>query len=100
MPITTHEESGVVTINLDDKFVFSDHRAFHNTYHNRPPGTRFVVDFRRVNYMDSSALGMLLLLKEEGASGDRGRVQLINCNDQVRKILQVANFTQLFQMDT
>ncbi|MBF0627661.1 MAG: STAS domain-containing protein [Magnetococcales bacterium] len=99
MPITTHEESGVVTITLDDKFVFSDHRAFRGTYHDRPPGTRFVLDFRRVTYMDSSALGMLLLLKEEGAGGDKTRVQLTHCNDQIKKILDVANFTQLFTMD-
>ncbi|MBF0215071.1 MAG: STAS domain-containing protein [Magnetococcales bacterium] len=97
--ITTHEESGVVTITLDEKFVFSDHRSFRTTYHNRAPGTRFVLDFRRVTYMDSSALGMLLLLKEEGAGGDKNRVQLLHCNDQVRKILEVANFTQLFTMD-
>ncbi|MBF0271361.1 MAG: STAS domain-containing protein [Magnetococcales bacterium] len=98
MSITTHEESGVVTITLDDKFVFSDHRAFRNTYHNRPPGTRYILDFRRVTYMDSSALGMLLLLKEEGAGGDKNSVQLLHCNDQVRKILDVANFSQLFTM--
>ncbi|MBF0340133.1 MAG: STAS domain-containing protein [Magnetococcales bacterium] len=96
MPITTHEESGVVTISLDDKFVFSDHRAFRNTYHGRPPDTRYILDFRRVTYMDSSALGMLLLLKEEAAGADRARVQLIHCNDQVRKILEVANFGQIF----
>ncbi|MBF0189937.1 MAG: STAS domain-containing protein [Magnetococcales bacterium] len=98
MSITTHEESGVVTITLDDKFVFSDHRAFRSTYHNRPAGTRYILDFRRVSYMDSSALGMLLLLKEEGAGGDKNNVQLIHCNEQVRKILDVANFSQLFTM--
>ncbi|MEO5345659.1 MAG: STAS domain-containing protein [Magnetococcus sp. YQC-9] len=99
MPISTHEEDKTVTILLDDKFVFSDHRAFRLTYHDRPPGTHYIVDFRRVTYMDSSALGMLLLLKEEGAGGDRMRVRLIHCNDQVKKILEVANFSQLFIME-
>ncbi|MBF0613941.1 MAG: STAS domain-containing protein [Magnetococcales bacterium] len=99
MPIHTHDDAGVITITLDDKFVFSDHRAFRATYHDRPPGSRYVVDFRRVTYMDSSALGMLLLLKEEGAAGDRSRIKLINCNDQVRKILDVANFVQMFTME-
>ncbi|GAB0057763.1 STAS-domain containing protein [Candidatus Magnetaquicoccaceae bacterium FCR-1] len=99
MPITTHEEGNTVTILLDDKFVFSDHRAFRGTYQDRPSATHYIVDFRRVSYMDSSALGMLLLLKEEGAGGDRTRVKLLHCNEQVKKILEVANFSQLFILE-
>jgi anti-anti-sigma factor len=47
--------------------------------------------------MDSSALGMLLLLREH-VDGVRERVRIINCNTEIRKILEIANFDKLFDI--
>ncbi|MFC3627201.1 STAS domain-containing protein [Vogesella amnigena] len=53
------------------------------------------VDFEQVPYLDSSALGMLLLLKERaGAAGKE--LALVNCRDTVRQVLEIACFTKLF----
>lgn len=56
---------------------------------------RYVVNLQGTTYMDSSALGMLLLLRDH-AGGDEADIRLLNCSPDVRKILSVSNFEQLF----
>ncbi|MEO5332669.1 MAG: STAS domain-containing protein [Magnetococcus sp. YQC-5] len=99
MAILTTENSGIVTITLDSRFVFSEHQAFQQTYKNRPPKTRYIIDFKRVNYMDSSALGMLLVLKEHNGPEGKELLKIINCNPQIKKIFEIANFAQLFTIE-
>ncbi len=59
---------------------------------------RYVVDLGGATYLDSSALGMLLLLRDH-AGGDAAQIRLINCNADVRKVLSISNFQQLFVID-
>jgi len=47
--------------------------------------------------MDSSALGMLLLLRDH-AGGDDAEVRVTNSNSDVRKILAISNFDKLFDI--
>jgi anti-anti-sigma factor len=49
-------------------------------------------------YLDSSALGMLLLLRDH-AGGDTANIKIVNCNPDVKKILTISNFEQLFSID-
>lgn len=98
MAILVSENSDVITITLGDKFVFSDHQEFHKSYNARPPGLTYMLDFRRVSYMDSAALGMLLVFHEHNGK-DKARIKLLNCNEQVRKIFAVANFANLFTIE-
>jgi len=89
---------GVLTISVSDRFDFSAYQEFRDTYENladRPDS--FVVDFLAATYLDSSALGMLLLLRDYGG-GDDASIELINCNPDVRKILTISNFGQLFDI--
>jgi anti-anti-sigma factor len=53
------------------------------------------VDLKDATYLDSSALGMLLLLRDH-AGGDSSQVKIVNCNADVKKILTISNFEQLF----
>ena len=53
---------------------------------------------KETSYLDSSALGMLLLLRDH-AGGDNAKIKIINCNSDVRKILSISNFEQLFTID-
>ena len=57
--------------------------------------SRYVVDLNRTTYLDSSALGMLLLLRDH-AGGDSAEIKIVNCNQDVKKILTISNFEQLF----
>lgn len=87
-----------LTIVIQGRFDFSAHQAFRDAYErvNISP-KRYVVDLQGATYLDSSALGMLLLLRDH-AGGDYARVSLLNCNADVRKILDISNFQQLFQI--
>ncbi|WP_017939562.1 STAS domain-containing protein [Zestomonas thermotolerans] len=87
-----------LTISIQGRFDFSLHQAFRDAYERadiRP--RRYVIDLEGTNYLDSSALGMLLLLRDY-AGGDDALISLINCNPDVRKILGISNFGQLFQI--
>lgn len=56
---------------------------------------QLAVDFENVKYIDSSALGMLLLLKERATSVSK-TVRLLNCKGAVYQALELGNFHRLF----
>ena len=60
-----------------------------------PP--HYVINLGQTDYLDSSALGMLLLLREY-AGGDKADIRILNCKPEVRTIFNVANFQQLFAL--
>lgn len=83
-------------IRIAGRFDFSAHQAFRDAY-DRPERQplRYRIDLAETTYVDSAALGMLLLLRDH-AGGDRADVSLVNCGPVVRKILAISNFEQLF----
>lgn len=98
MPIHTRleDEGGTLVIQIDGRFDFSTHQAFRDAYEQGGPTIgRYVIDLANTTYLDSSALGMLLLLRDY-AGGDSSRISIRNCNSDVRRILSVSNFEQLF----
>lgn len=93
------KEQNSLTIKVTGRFDFSLHEDFRSAYTNEiSSGARVVVDLGAVEYMDSSALGMLLLLREF-AGEDLADVRLVNANAEIRNILQVSNFDQLFKIE-
>lgn len=85
-------------IRLSGRFDFSGHKDFRSAYRDEEPGRTFYVDMRDVNYIDSSALGMLLLLKKHADNGN-GKVIIQTPQEDVRKVLDIANFDKIFQID-
>ncbi len=87
-----------LTISVSGRFDFSSHQDFRTAYENLPnKPQRYVIDMREASYLDSSALGMLLLLRDY-AGGDSARIVIAHCNPDVKKILTISNFEQLFQI--
>jgi anti-anti-sigma factor len=86
-----------LTIFITGRFDFASHQDFREAYEPLKNIQRYVVDLRGANYLDSSALGMLLLLRDH-AGGEHSVIELINCNSDVSKILHISNFTKLFQV--
>jgi anti-anti-sigma factor len=85
-----------LTVKIDGRFDFSAHQEFRDAYEGTPADVNsYVVDLGDTSYLDSSALGMLLLLRDH-AGGDNASIKIIKCNDDVRKILTISNFEQLF----
>ena len=85
-----------LTIKIQGRFDFSAHQEFRDAYEkcNAKPES-YTVDMSETTYLDSSALGMLLLLRDH-AGGDSSEIEIVNCNSDVKKILTISNFEQLF----
>lgn len=85
-----------LVIQVVGRFDFSAHQDFRSAYEDLESSPHsYAVDMSQTTYLDSSALGMLLLLRDH-AGGDEASIKLINCNDDVRKILVISNFGRLF----
>ncbi|OCR24680.1 anti-anti-sigma factor [Pseudomonas syringae] len=93
----SQDEQQQLTIFITGRFDFASHQDFRNAYENRTNVRNYVVDLKGTNYLDSSALGMLLLLRDH-AGGEHSRIQLVNCSSDVIKILTISNFSKLFKI--
>lgn len=92
---TVSENGDLLTITVTGRFDFSSHHDFCETYKGiEAKPTRYCVDMQDTAYIDSSALGMLLLLHDY--AGDNCEVKIINCKRDIKDILSVSNFEQLF----
>lgn len=91
-------EHDCLTLQLSNRFDFSVHRSFHEAcLGGRKPSRSYVIDLGEVESMDSSALGMLLLLREH-AGGDRAEIRIVNASSELRGTLRVAGFDKLFTL--
>lgn len=100
MAVVSHisEDDGKVEIRVVGRFDFSQQKAFRDAYRNCAPGLIYQVDLSAVDYLDSAALGMLLLLRQH-AGDNQGDVVLCHPSEAVEKILRVANFHRIFDID-
>lgn len=93
---TVSTDGNQVTIFIQGRFDFSSHQEFRAAYEKLPKTPeQFRVDLQGTTYLDSSALGMLLLLRDY-AGGDKASIEIVNCSTDVKKILTISNFEQLF----
>jgi len=93
---TISDDQRQVTIKVSGRFDFSNHQDFIKAYKDHPKGEKhFIVELSGAEYMDSSAMGMLLQLREHSAKG-QDSVVLANCNEAILEILRIANFQKLF----
>jgi anti-anti-sigma factor len=87
-----------LTIFIQEKFDFSKVQDFRTAYSIDTDGvTTIVIDLGKTEYMDSSALGMLLNMQK--TMGSSVKIFKINhCRPQVLKILQIARFDKKFNI--
>jgi anti-anti-sigma factor len=97
MSITTSTEGNKQVINIQGRFDFSVQAEFRKAYEQVENASSFILNFASADYMDSSALGMLLLLRDY-AGGDTAKIELINCRSEIRNILEISNFQKLFKI--
>ncbi len=60
--------------------------------------TRYIVDLADTVHLDSSALGMLLVLRDH-AGGDQANISIVNSSPEVKKIFAISSFEQLFNIE-
>ncbi|APV41389.1 anti-anti-sigma factor [Pseudomonas frederiksbergensis] len=85
-----------LTISVKGRFDFAKHQEFRESYEDKKLSA-VVVDLKEATYLDSSALGMLLLLRDH-AGGDNSDIRVVNSSTDVKKILAISNFDKLFDI--
>lgn len=91
-------DGSLLTITVKGRFDFSSLQSFRNAYEKTlPKPNKFIVDLKDSEYLDSSALGMLLALRDY-AGGEKSDISVINCNQDVKKILVITKLDELFSV--
>ncbi len=87
----------VLTISIEGRFDASSLEQFRRSFENLESGDvkRYEVDLADTVHLDSSALGMLLVLRDH-AGGDKADITIKNCSPEVKKIFAISSFEQLF----
>ena len=88
----------LVTLRPQGRFDFNSFRSFRTDYETAlaQDGVRCVlVDLQLVQYIDSAALGILLLLRDKAAPQGI-KVELANVQGTVKDVLEIANFHKIF----
>lgn len=91
-------DNNALTIRVHERFDFSVHKHFRDAYQRIAiPPRSYIIDLAETEDMDSSALGMLLLLREY-AGGERAEIHIVNCKPALQHILSIVGFGDLFTL--
>ena len=98
MQITLNTSGDKLVMNLRGRFEFSVRRQFDLAIRDvlASPCRHLQVSLRDVEYMDSSALGMLLVMRDKLSAVGKKAV-LVDAQGMVKKIIEVANFQKIFE---
>ena len=99
MNTENRNSSNAAVVKLSGRFTFDNHKEFRSAFSQQlaSKGNQITIDFGGVEYIDSAALGMLLLARER--AGEQGKtVVLANCRGPVKAVLDIANFQRLFDI--
>jgi len=98
MDIKQTKNAGHAALSLTGRFDFNVHREFKEAYMallNDGATHSIEVNLAGVDYLDSSALGMLLMLRERAQAANK-QISLSQPNKTVSQILDIANFKKIF----
>lgn len=93
-------KEGEAVVRLSGRFDFNAHRDFRAAYEpliDSVEAHSIVIDLSGVDYLDSSALGMLLILRDKAANVKK-TLSLANAQSSVKQVLNIANFGKLFKI--
>ena len=97
MQVDFRKDETDVTLVLSGSFTFSDNQSFRalltDIQEARP--SNVTVDMGGVDFIDSAALGMMLLLRDTMQTGGIS-LELRNPQGQIKKMFDLSNFNELF----
>lgn len=99
MDLVLHKDHAHWRALLKGQFTFSDNTRFRELLDEvkQAPPTELIIDVEQVSYIDSAALGMLLLLRET-ATNTQMRTIIAGAGGQVLKIFELSRFGELFEL--
>jgi len=101
MPIITHisNDESEIKLKINGRFDFNCHEDFGRALEQtkKYPHAKYVLDFSDVDDIDSSALGMLLLLRD-ALGGDGAKMEIIRCSEDIIEEFKIVNFFKMFKI--
>ncbi|MBW3695251.1 anti-sigma factor antagonist [Vibrio sp. T187] len=94
---TVNHNDNKIEITVEGAFGFNLVQEFRSCYHEKKE-FNYVIDFRRVDYIDSAGLGMLLNMQKYLAPNDK-KIKITNTMPQVKKILLISRFDKKFVIE-
>ena len=103
MSVLRLDHETIISVNglFDYEMLSKFKTSYSNETNETLCGRRFIVDLAGTEYIDSSALGMLNVLRVlVGIPEENGgaTVEIINARPAIRKILEIANFDRLLKI--
>mgnify|MGYP006281548813 CR=1 FL=1 len=97
MNIKKQVSNGNVNYTLQGKFTFADHANFRNVIDcvKENDVSTLTLDLEKLEFVDSAALGMLLVAREEAQKHDVS-ITLVSPSGHVKKMFELSNFDSLF----
>ncbi len=96
--VTKDSANDEVNIVIAGRFDFSMNGDFRKILSDPDcAGGKYTIDMGSVEDLDSSALGMLLLLREK-AGGDSANIKISRCRPDIIEMLKMANFQTMFNI--
>jgi len=92
-------ENSVAVIAIDEDFNFETHKSFRNAVRESLElgAKEIILEFKKVEYMDSTALGLLMVAKDTANEVDC-KIKLKSVSGYARKILEMSQFDQKFEL--
>lgn len=99
MDISVIRSEDPIAIRLGDRFDFGSVEQFRKAYEALADvrSKTIHIDFKHAQYMDSSALGMLINAKSFFTDQDV-KLRIVNASDQIKKILAISRFDKKFEI--
>ncbi|GLR71487.1 STAS domain-containing protein [Agaribacter marinus] len=88
------------SLSIPERFDFGYHKEFTEQYQrilNEGGISDIALDFTKVSYLDSSALGMMVLFQKKAKSQNIS-VRIRGARESAKEILLIANFDRLFDI--
>ncbi|MAA70196.1 MAG: anti-anti-sigma factor [Bermanella sp.] len=94
--VNVEKSEASIRISITGRFDFNLLQEFRDAYSNETDSScHYTIDLAQTDYIDSSALGMLLNMKNHLGAEDR-QIDIKNCQPNLIKIFSIAHFDKKF----
>ncbi len=101
MEISTHvsSDNSEVTISTCASFDIHVFQEFSKAFKAVTlPGVKYIIDMAKTEFIDSSGLGMLLLMRERLGGSDTD-IKILNCRPEIKRTLESVNLHRFMQIE-
>ena len=99
MSFTTKKQDGVVIMEIEGQLIVGNRQELKQKMLDEleKGGRKFLIDFAKTGYIDSSGLGVLVSLSKK-IREQAGELRLANLNDDLKTLFELTKLDTLFQI--